>query len=176
MRCIMVVREIFRKSGVQHPEVKLGEVKMDSPISETIFRHVEKELHNAGFEIINDKAVQLVENIKTITINMIYQNQMPKKVNYSVYLAAQLNHNYNYISTLFSSIEGITIERYMINLKIERAKELLEYREKTLSEIAFEMGYSSVAHLSGQFKKVTGVTPSDYKKFKRKQRLPLNRL
>ena len=170
VRCVMVVREIFYKFGMKNVEVQLGEVKVDFPISRKTFQQIEIELDTVGFEVINNRVLQLVEKIKTVTISFIYQSLMSGKLNYSGFLAAQMNLDYKYLSTLFSSTEGITIEKYIISLKIERVKELLEYDEKTLSEIAFMMGYSSVAHLSGQFKKVTGITPSDFKKFRMEKR------
>src|SRR5690606_19059008 len=120
-------------------------------------------LNSVGFEIINNRNVQLVEQIKTFAINYVYNLAGNSKQNFSTFLSSEMNLDYKYLSTLFSSVENISIEHYMINLKVERVKELLVYDERTLSEIAYEMGYSSVAHLSGQFKKVTGFTPSYFK-------------
>ncbi len=175
MRCVMVVREIFRNLGIMDVEIVLGEVNVDHPIPPPTFQLIKTELRMSGFELINNRAIQLVEKIKTISIDFIYKNQMHERINYSVLLAAQMNLDYKYLSTLFSSTEGITIEKYIISLKIERVKELLEYDEKSLSEIAFMMGYSSVAHLSGQFKKMTGITPSDFKKFRMEKRKSIDR-
>ncbi len=169
-RCIMVVNEIVQRTGIDNAKVQLGKLEARQPISDDQFKQIESELNNVGFEVINNRTVQLIEQIKTTTISYVYKGQEHANINYSSYLAGQLNRDYNYLSSLFSSIEGITIEKYMINLKIERVKELLVYDEKTLSEIAFEMEYSSVAHLSGQFKKVTGFTPSYFKQIGEKKR------
>jgi len=175
-QCVMVVNRIVQKSGITETKVQLGEIEVNRPIPEKKFIQIEAELNNAGFEVINNRAAQLIEQIKTTTINYVYKNQEHVNVNYSVYITEQLNHNYKYLSSLFSSVECTTIEKYMINLKTERVKELLVYDEKTLSEIAFEMGYRSVAHLSGQFKKVTGFTPSYYKKLGVKKRKSIDKI
>ena len=127
-----------------------------------------------GFEIIHDSKSRIIEEIKTVSINFVYQHNGENEINFSDYLTGRLNLDYPYLSTLFSSVEGTTIEKHLINLKIERVKELLVYDEKTLSEIAWELGYSSVAHLSGQFKKVTGFTPSYFKKLGEQKRKSLN--
>ncbi|HKJ41735.1 MAG TPA: AraC family transcriptional regulator, partial [Sunxiuqinia sp.] len=128
------------------------------------------QLNKVGFELMNDSKSRLIEQIKKLTIDFVYHQQEKVKVNFSEYLIENLNLDYNYLSTLFSSVEGTTIEKHLISLKIERVKELLVYDEKTLSEIAWEMGYSSVAHLSSQFKKITGFTPSYFKKLGEQKR------
>ncbi len=162
-RCIMVVGQIFNNAGIDNAKVQLGKVTFESDISEKQLEQITRNLNSAGFEIINNRTVQLVEQIKTVAINYIYNNTGDRKLNFSTFLSSEMNLDYKYLSTLFSSVENISIEHYMINLKVERVKELLVYDEKTLSEIAHETGYSSVAHLSGQFKKVTGFTPSYFK-------------
>jgi AraC family transcriptional regulator len=162
-RCSMVVSNIFHEAGIQNANVQLGKVVTIDPIPVKKLELINIQLKEVGFEIINDHMSQLIEQVKNISIDLVYNRKEDIKVNFSDYLADKLNLDDNYISTLFSSIEGTTIEKYMINLKIEHVKELLVYDEKTLSEIAFEMGYSSVAHLSSQFKKVTGFTPSHFK-------------
>ncbi|MHB9142848.1 MAG: helix-turn-helix domain-containing protein [Paludibacter sp.] len=169
-RCVMVVSNIFHEAGFSEADVQLGKVYVTSPISDEKLRGIEEQLKHIGFEVINDSKSRLIEHIKNIVIDVIYNHPTEIKFNYSEYLASQLNLDYNYLSTLFSSVEGTTIEKYMINLKTERVKELLVYDEKTLSEISFEMGYSSVAHLSGQFKKVTGFTPTYFKKLGEQRR------
>lgn len=169
-RCIMVVGQIFENAGVNDAKVQLGKVTLESEIIEEQLEQITQNLNSVGFEIINSHTVQLVEQIKALVINYVYKNTNDKKQNFSSMLSLELNFDYNYLSTIFSGVENITIEHYMINLKVERVKELLVYDEKTLSEIAFEMGYSSVAHLSGQFKKVTGFTPSYYKKLREQKR------
>jgi AraC-like DNA-binding protein len=175
-RCIMVVSEIFEEAEITNTMVQLGKVSVPEPIANDELSIIETRLNAAGFEIINDSKSRLIEHIKKCIIDIIYNHPSEIKISYSNYLADQLNLDYNYLSTLFSSIEGTTIEKYMINLKTERVKELLVYGEKTLSEISFEMGYSSVAHLSGQFKKVTGFTPSYFKQLKQQKRKPIDRV
>ncbi len=169
-RCIMVVSEIFNNAEIEDAKVQLGKVSVPAQIPENKQLEIQQKLQSVGFEIINDSKSRIIEQTKNIIVKIIYNYSSEIKTNYSDYLADQLNLDYNYLSTLFSSIEGTTIEKYMINLKIERVKELLVYDEKTLSEIAYEMGYSSVAHLSGQFKKITGFTPSYFKKLGEQKR------
>ena len=162
-RCIMVVSNIFQEAGIIDTNILLGKVTTKDAIPEEILEFINIRLKKVGFEIISDHTSQLIEQVKNIAIDFVYNRKENFKVNFSDYLADKVNLDNNYVSTLFSSIEGTTIEKYFINLKIEHVKELLVYDEKTLSEIAFELGYSSVAHLSGQFKKVTGLTPSHFK-------------
>ncbi len=173
-RCVMVVSNIFQDAGIDYANIELGKVVVSEPIQTEKLEQISLKLKDAGFEIINDARSRIIEQIKNITIDFIYPRPPDIKVNFSDYLANKLNHEYNYLSTLFSLVEGITIEKYMINLKTERVKELLVYDEKTLGEIAYEMGYSSVAHLSGQFKKVTGFTPSYFKKLAKYKRKSIN--
>lgn len=169
-RCILVVSEIFREAGITDASVQMGKVSIPEAISEDKLKAIEKQLNGVGFELINDSKSRLIEQIKKLTIDFVYHQPVDGKVNFSDYLSGQMNLDYNYLSSLFSSVEGTTIEKHLINLKIERVKELLVYDEKTLSEIAWEMGYSSVAHLSGQFKKVTGFTPSYFRQLKEQKR------
>lgn len=163
-RCIMVVKQIFEQAGVTVADIALGTVRIEDELTPVQMNFIDRELTKAGFEIISDQTARLVEQIKTITIEFVYKSEDMGKVNFSTHLSSKLNKDYGHLSILFSSLAGITIEKYLINLKIERVKELLVYGEKTLREVAFEMGYSSPAHLSGQFKKVTGFTPSYFKK------------
>ncbi|MFB6318583.1 helix-turn-helix domain-containing protein [Saccharicrinis sp. FJH54] len=162
-RCIMAVSGIFSDAGYGNARVEMGKVTIDSEISDAEMHDIEKALNETGFELISDARSRLIEQIKKLTIEYVYKETGEKTRNFSDYLADKLNLDYNYLSSLFSSVEGTTIEKHLISLKIERVKELLVYDEMTLSEIAFELGYSSVAHLSGQFKKVTGFTPSYFK-------------
>lgn len=172
-RCIMVVRQIFNDAGVSDAKVQMGRVSFNSEITGEQLDKISQNLNSVGFEIINSHTVQLVEQIKAFAINYVYKND-DKKQNFSTLLSTELNLDYNYLSTIFSGVENITIEHYIINLKVERVKELLVYDEKTLSEIAWELSYSSVAHLSGQFKKVTGFTPSYFKNLGEKKRKSIN--
>ncbi len=162
-RCIMVVSNIFHEVGIEQVNVQLGKVTINEPIPVDKLELIEHQLKNVGFETINDSKSRFIEHVKNSIIELIYNQTADIRVNLSDYLTDKLNLDYNYLSTLFSSVEGTTIEKYMINLKIERVKELLVYDEKTVNEIAYELGYSSAAHLSGQFKKVTGFTPSYFK-------------
>ena len=165
-RCLLVVSNELEKLGLHPEKISLGEVVLkEDHLSEDIIHQLDSSLVNLGFERMDDRKARLIESIKSKVINMIHHTKdADRKFNWSTLLAEALNHDYNYLSSLFSSIEGITLEQYIIRQKIERVKELLFYDELTLSEIADKLGYSSVAHLSTQFKKVTGLTPSELKK------------
>ncbi|NQU80340.1 MAG: helix-turn-helix transcriptional regulator [Bacteroidetes bacterium] len=173
-RCIMVVSQIFDEAGIKVENVQLGKVKTTEEVDADRLEQMNNELKSAGFEIINDSKSRIIEKIKNITVDYVYHHTGETKVNFSEYLADRLNLDYPYLSTLYSSVEGTTIEKHLIHLKIERVKELLVYDEKTLSEIAWELGYNSVAYLSGQFKKITGFTPSYFKKIKEQKRKSIN--
>ena len=175
-RCIMVVSETFEEAGIKDAKVQMGKVTTPETVSDDKLKVLEKQLNKVGFELMNDSKSRLIEQIKKLTIDFVYHQPEKVKVNFSEYLIENLNLDYNYLSTLFSSVEGTTIEKHLINLKIERVKELLVYDEKSLSEIAWEMGYSSVAHLSGQFKKVTGFTPSYFKKLGEQKRKSIDNI
>ncbi len=157
-RCKMVVRQTFEDLGVMPERVELGEVEVNGDVPD--WSRLQQRLEQLGFELLEDKRKQLVTQIKRLVLAYINQ---PARQNLSDYLAEQLSREYSALSKLFSESEQQTIEQYVIRLKIEKAKELLSYRERNLSEIADELGYSSVAHLSNQFKKVTGVTPSQFR-------------
>src|SRR5690554_3458984 len=172
-RCIMVVSQIFEEAKITTDNIKLGKVVTSDEVSPYELKQLNNNLKSMGFEIIDDSKRKLIETIKTITIDYVYHHSGENNMNFSDYLTGKLNLVYPYLSSLFSSVEGTTIEKYMINLKIERVKELLVYDEKSLSEIAYQMGYSSVAHLSGQFKKVSGFTPTYFKNLKNKIRKPI---
>lgn len=173
-RCIMVISQIFEKDGVKTKNIQLGKVETTDEVSPYELEQLNISLKSVGFEIIDDSKSRLIESIKNITIDYVNHHSGENSMNFSDYLTDKLNLTYPYLSSLFSSVEGTTIEKYMINLKIERVKELLVYDEKSLSEIAYQMGYSSVAHLSGQFKKVSGFTPTYFKNLKNKIRKPIH--
>jgi AraC-like DNA-binding protein len=173
-RCIMAVRKVFEDAGYTPSTVSLGEIETLQPVLADDLKKIRESLVNYGFEMIDDSKSHTIEKIKTLIIEMIRYKEEKIKVNYSAYIASSLNKDYNYLSNLFSDVTGVTIEKYTISQKIERVKELLVYDEFTLSEIAFELGYSSVAHLSGQFKKVTGLTPRHFKQIKENKRKPLD--
>lgn len=175
-RCKLVVGQVFSNAHFQVQQIQLGEVEVAAPVTATQIAEVTARLQEYGFELLEDKRVRTVEKIKTLVLALIRSSSLELKVNYSDYLAEQLNRDYNGLSTLFSSLEGITIEQYIIRQKIERVKELLTYDELNLSQIADELHYSSVAHLSNQFKKITGITPSQYKLSGHKNRQPLDAL
>ena len=176
-RCIMAVRGIFQELDYQPTDVALGEVETTEPVSAEKLPVLREKLTGYGFELIDDAKSQLIEKIKTLVIELIrYKNEEDIKVNYSAYLESKLNKDYNYLSNLFSEVTGTTIEKYIISQKIERVKELLVYDELTLSQITWELGYSSVSALSAQFKKITGLTPKHFKHIKDNKRIPLDKV
>jgi len=174
----MVVKQTMEQQGFHPEQVTLGEVTLkEDTLSEAQLERLDKSLINLGFERIDDQKARLIEATKNKVIHLIHHsNPADRKFNWSTILSEELHFEYNYLSSLFSSVVGITLEQYIIRQKIERVKELLFYDELNLSEIANRMGYSSVAHLSAQFKKVTGLTPSDLKKSRTagEQRKPLD--
>jgi len=175
-RCIMVVQNELDDLGLAVKDIKLGEVTLEKEPTPEQKSTLGENLLSLGFEIIDDKKGQVIEQIKNIIINLVYHQDNDIKTNLSDMLSSQLHHDYNYLSNLFSAIEGITIEKYFIAQKIEKAKELLVYDELSLGEIAFQLNYSSTAYLSNQFKKVTGLTPSHFKRIKEEKRTPLDHL
>ncbi|MDY0905264.1 AraC family transcriptional regulator [Pedobacter sp. CFBP9032] len=162
-RCKMVVKAELEKLGFNPIRVELGEVVLPEDISQEEKIKIAKHLSLFGFALLEDRKTQIAEQIKTSIINLVHYLKDPLKINLSTYLSEELHLEYPYLSSIFSEVEDQTIEKYFIAQKIEKAKEMLTYGELTLSEIAFQLNYSSVAHLSAQFKKVTGTTPSAYK-------------
>ena len=177
-RCVRVVREELEKLGLDIRSVVLGEAVIAPGRNSIDITAIKRVLNTNGFDIVNDRKAKTVEKIKNAIIRLVHRHEGLEdfEMNYSEYLVREVNAGYHHISTLFSSIEGITIEKYIILQKIERVKELLKYGELTLSEIAYQMGYSSVAHLSTQFKKITGLTPSSFKQMTASSRLPIDLL
>ncbi len=176
-RCIKVVTGIFQSAGVTLTSVRLGVVTAESELTSEQVRTVKASLAAEGFEWLDDQKVKLVEAIKQEVLQLVHYGELDEmKQNLSDHLAARLHKDYHYLSSIFSSIENTTIEQYFILQKIEKVKEWLVYNEFTLSEIAFKMGYSSVAHLSGQFKKITGFTPTQFKQLKDHYRKPLDKV
>jgi YesN/AraC family two-component response regulator len=165
-RCIMAVKQEFERLGLHPEKISLGEVNItEEKLTDTQLTNLDAALTNLGFERIDDRKARLIDSIKNKVISMIHHtDKVDRKFNWSHVLSEELHYDYNYLSSLFSAVEGITLEQFIIRQKIERVKELLFYDELNLSEIAHRLGYSSVAHLSGQFKKVTGFTPSELKK------------
>lgn len=175
-RCILVVKNEIEKLHLSIEEIKLGEIKIKSDLSAEDVKNIEKALTPLGFELIDDKRNQTVEKIKNMIIKMVHHESDDAKTNLSTILSTHLHQDYSYLSNLFSEMEGITIEKYLIAQKIERVKELLLYNELSLSEIAYKLNYSSVAYLSNQFKKITGLSPSQFKQSKDLQRKPLDKV
>jgi AraC-like DNA-binding protein len=173
-RCRMVVKGELEKLGLQPLNVELGEVELGEKPSDEQLTALKNNLAAVGFELIDTKKGRIIEKIKNVVIELIHHSEDQTKLKYSEYISQKLNHDYSYLSKLFSEVEGKTIEQYIIAQKIEKVKELLVYDELSLSEIAWKLGYSSVAHLSAQFKKVTGLTPSFYKGKGLHQRKPLD--
>ena len=174
-RCKTAVREEFKKLGL-HVIVELGEVEIMEDITLGQREILKMALINLGFELIDDKRSVLIEKIKHVIIEMIHDLDEPIKIKFSNYLSKKLNHDYTYMSNLFSDVQGITIGQFIISLKVERIKELIIYDELTISEIAWKLNYSSVAHLSNQFKKVTGFSPSHFKQLKDRRRSPIEEI
>lgn len=177
-RCIRVVKEELQKLDFDVRSIKLGEVIVSPGRKSPDLRKVKTVLQANGFDLIDDKRVKIVEKIKNAVIKLIHYSGDVEQMNenYSAYIEREVGRDYHYLSTLFSTMESITIEKYIINQKIERVKELIRYDELSLSEIAYKLGYSSVAHLSNQFKKVTGLTASQFKHLSEQQRKPLDKV
>lgn len=172
----MVVKSELDKLGLHYEAVELGEARISEDLNPEQYQKLKVALLRSGLELMDDKKSILIERIKNVIIEMVhYADDLPK-TNFSDYLSQKLNYDYTYLSNIFSDVTGTTIEQFIIANKIERVKELLLYDELNLSEISYQLNYSSVAHLSNQFKKVTGLTPTFYKKLKQKRRETLNNL
>jgi AraC-like DNA-binding protein len=175
-RCIMVVENELKNLGLHANKVELGEVELEKDLTGEEKTKLKTAFTNLGFELIDDKKGRIIEKIKKVIIDVVHHQDYDKKFNLSDVLSRALNHDYSYLSNLFSEVEGTTIEKYFIAQKIEKVKELLVYDELSLSEIAFQLNYSSVAYLSNQFKKVTGLTPSHFKQIRKNKRKPLDKV
>lgn len=165
----MVVKEELKKLGLHYTSVELGEAEIMEDISPEQHDQFKVALLKSGLELMDDKKSILIQKIKNVIVELIHYSDEPLTVNFSDYLSDKLNHNYTYLANLFSEVQGTTIEKFIIAHKIERVKELLVYNELNLTEIAYLMHYSSVAHLSAQFKKVTGLTPTHFKQLRNKR-------
>ncbi|GAA4303406.1 helix-turn-helix domain-containing protein [Aestuariibaculum suncheonense] len=176
LRCKLFVKNELEKLGLHYIRIELGMIEIKEDISESQKQEFKSNLAISGLELIDDNRSILIDKIKNVIIEMIHYSDEFPKVNYSDYIAQKLNYDYMYLSNLFSEVKGITIQHFIIKHKIERAKELILYNELNLTEIAYKLNYSSVAHLSNQFKKVTGHTPSFYKKIGQKRKLNLENL
>ena len=176
IRCKMVVKDELTKLGLKHTVVELGEVELLEAMTPEQHDEFKAALLKSGLELLDDKKSVFIQKIKNIIIELVHYSEEPLSINLSEYLSKKLNHDYTYLANLFSEVAGVTIEKFFIIHKIERVKELLVYNELTLTEIAYKMHYSSVSHISSQFKKVTGLTPSHFKQLRNKRRSMLEDL
>lgn len=172
----MVVQNEMNKLGLEIKNVKLGQVTLEKELSNSERDALDRALVPLGFQVIDDKKSRIIERIKNIIIDLVHHQNNEAKTNLSDILSGKLNHDYNYLSNLFSEVETTTIEKYFIAQRVEKVKELLVYDELSLSEIAYRLNYSSVAYLSNQFKKVTGLTPSHFKQIREDKRKPLDKV
>ena len=170
IRCQMLVKSELEKMGLRYIDIKIGEANIVENIPAEKLRHFDIALRKSGLQLMDNKKSILVEKIKSAIIELVHYSEDQIKVNLSDFLSEKLNYDYTYLANLFSEVKGITIEKFYLTHKIERVKELIVYDELNLSEIAYKLHYSSVAHLSNQFKKITGLTPSHFKKLKNKRR------
>jgi AraC-like DNA-binding protein len=174
--CKIAVKAELKKLGLHYIVVDLGEIEIMEEISADQREQLKVALFNAGFELMDDKRAVLIERIINVIIEMVHHTTEMIKINFSDYLSEKLNHDYTYLSNIFSEVKGITIQQFIIIHKVERIKELLMYDELNLTEISYLLNYSSVAHLSNQFKKITGLSPSHFKRLKEKKRMPLEEI
>ena len=176
LRCKMVVKEELNNLNLHYLNISLGEVEIMENLTEKQHDDLKAALKKSGLELMDDKKSVLLEKIKNVVVEMVHYTDEVPSVNFSDYLHEKLHYDYTYLANLFSETEGITIEHYIMNHKIERVKELIIYDELNLTEIAQKLHYSSVAHLSNQFKKITGLTPSFFKSLKDKKRKSLDNM
>ena len=176
-RCISAVKTALENLGLRPVNIKLGEVDIaEEEISPSLLTIVDSSLKEIGFELIDDSKKRIVEKIKNVVINIVHHDLQVNKLKHSELITNEVHYDYPYLSNLFSAQEGITIEQYIIQQKVEKIKEYIAYDELRLGEIADRMGYSSIAHLSAQFKKVTGMPPSQFKAAGVHQRKPLDKV
>ena len=177
LRCIIIVKQELKKLGILYSYVELGEIDtIQDDLSKSKIEQLRSNLLVSGLELVRDKKDILVEKIKTSIIEMVYSTEEEIKIKFSDHLSKKLKHNYTYMSSIFSEIKGITIEKYIIYQRIERVKELIVYNELNITEISYLMNYSSVSHLSNQFKKITGFSPSEWRKIKDTKRNPIEKI
>jgi len=176
LRCKLVVKDELEKLGLHYTSIELGSIEIKENITNNQLQELKKNLAAVGLELMDDKKKILIDKIKKVIIEMIHYSDELPKVNYSDYISEKLGYDYTYLSNLFSEVKGITIQHFIINHKIEKAKELILYDELNLTEISYKLHYSSVAHLSNQFKKVTGHSPSFYKKLGKRRKSNLENL
>ncbi len=175
-RCKMVVKEVLKEMGLHFIIVDLGEVEIMETLTDIQREQLKISLLESGLELMDNKKAVLIEKIKNIIIQLIHHSEETIKTNFSDYLSEKLNHNYTYLANLFSEVQGTTIEQFIILHKVERIKELIIYGELNITEIAWKLNYSSIAHLSNQFKKITGLSPMHFKQLKDKRRKPIEEI
>lgn len=175
-RCKTTVAQTLTSNGIAFTRIGLGEVEVVNDPTPAQYENLEREIRDHGFELIEDKTSRIISQIKAAVVEFIHYNKLTTRTNFSDFLAEKLHKEYSSLSHLFSSVEGVTIERYLILQKVERIKELLVYDEMSLQEIADALGYSSVPHLSNQFKKITGLTPSHFRKIGADRRKSLDKV
>lgn len=176
LRCKILVKQELEKLGIQYAIVKLGTIEILEEFSQEKREALKATLLKSGLEMLDDKKSILVDKIKSVIIEMIHYSDELPKVNYSDYIREKLDYDYTYLANTFSEVKGITIQQFIILHKIEKVKELILYDELSLSEIAYKLHYSSAAHMSNQFKKTTGLTPSFYRTLKEKRKSNLENL
>lgn len=176
VRCKMAVKDVLNNLGLHFIIIDLGEVEIMENISQETREELKIDLLRIGLELMDDKRAVLIEKIKNAIIEMVHHSDELIKINFSDFLSEKLDHDYTYLSNMFSEVQGTTIEQFIIAHKVERIKELMIYNELNITEIAQKMNYSSVGHLSNQFKKVTGLSPSHFKKLKEKRRSPIEEI
>ncbi len=176
LRCKMIVKDELHKLGIRDISVELGMVEILTDITEQARIALKANLLKSGLELLDDKRTILIEKIKNVVVEIVHYSEEIPKTNYSEYISKKLNYDYTYLSNIFSEVKGITLQHYIIIHKIEKVKELLLYDELSLTEISYKLHYSSVAHLSNQFKKITGLSPSFFKRLKERRKVNLENL
>lgn len=174
--CKIIVKESLEELGISPVKVELGEIETKEDVSDETKKKLNSKIKKVGLELLEKKQGALIEKIRKIMIDYVYKSDEKPNVKFSVLLSKELNHSYNYLANSFSEVEATTIEQYIIALKIERIKELIIFGEHTFSEIAYKLHYSSVAHMSSQFKKATGLTPTHFKELKEKRRIAIQNI
>ena len=176
LRCKLMVKQELVKLGIKYAVIDLGVAEILEDITDEQREHLKKSLHKSGLELLDDKKSILIERIKNLVVEMIHYSDELPKINFSDYISEKIGYDYTYLSNIFSEVKGITLQQYIIMHRIEKVKELLLYDELNLTEISYRLQYSSVAHLSNQFKKITGLTPTFYKQLKQKRIVNLENL
>ncbi len=175
-RCKIAVKEELKKLGLHYIVVDLGEIEIMESLSDIQREQLKTALLNAGFELMDSSRAILIEKIINVIIQMVHHEEEMIKINFSEFLSKKLNHDYNYMSNIFSEVKGITIQQFIIIHKVEKIKELLLYDQLNLTEISYKLNYSSVSHLSNQFRKITGLSPSQFKNMKDRKRSPIEEI